>query len=139
MRRLVGMLAVAILALTGCSTGSTDPGLEELRSRADELVPPTSEVVDVTEGACVQVEGNPPCVRIYLTGDQPETARADALERAAREAGWEVVARERVGGGTAFELEREGYRAFAAVWTISCPEGRVDRACADEIQVVEDL
>lgn len=139
MRGLVGMLAVAVLALTGCSTGSTDPGLAELRSRADELVPPTSEVVDVTEGACVQVEGNPPCVRIYLTGDEPETARADALERAARDAGWEVVSRERVGGGTAFELEREGYRAFAAVWAISCPEERVDRACADEIQVVEDL
>ena len=138
MRGLLGIRAAAVLAATGCSTGSTDPGLEELRSRADELVPATSEIVDVTEGACLQVEGNPPCVRIYLTGDQREAARADALERSAREAGWEVVSRERVGGGTAFELEREGYRAFAAVWTISCPEGRVDRACADEIQVVEE-
>ncbi|MGH3024087.1 MAG: hypothetical protein ACRDNI_10555 [Gaiellaceae bacterium] len=129
--------AVFLLVLTGCSTGSPDPGLPELRRQADALVPASSEVVDVTEGACLQVEGNPACVRIYLTGDLPEGARADALEQAARNAGWEIVLREKVPAGTAFELEREGYQAFAAVWTISCPEGRVDRACADEIQVLE--
>jgi hypothetical protein len=137
MRHAGGVLAL-LLALAGCATGVEDPGLPELRRQADALVPETSEVVDVTEGACVNVEGNPPCVRVYLTDDEPEEARADALERAAREAGWEIVLRERTGAGTAFELEREGYRAFAAVWTMSCPEGRVDNACADEIQVLED-
>ena len=131
--------AILLVLLPGCSTGAEDPGLPELRRQADALVPASSEVVDVTEGACLGVEGNPACVRIYLTDDLPEIARADALEQAARDAGWEIVSRERVDAGTAFELEREGFRAFAAVWTISCPEGRVDRACADEIQVLEDV
>lgn len=135
--RLLGPTAAA-LALAACSTGSPDPRLPELRREADRLVPASSEVVETEEGACVQMEGNPPCVRIYLAGDLPEERRADELVRTAEAAGWEVVLREPAGGGTALELERDGYRAFAAVWSVACPEGRVEPACADEIQVLED-
>jgi hypothetical protein len=81
-------------------------------------------------------------VRLFLAADLPEKRRADELEQAARAAGWEVVSRRRLADGTAFELRREDYRAYAAVWgderAAPCREGQPDRDCADEIQVVED-
>jgi len=132
----------AALVLGACGTRSEDPGLDALREEADALVPASSQVVDTAEGACVQFVGNPACVRIFLAADLPEDRRADAIEQAARAAGWEVVARRRLTNGTAIELEREGYRAYAAVWgqqrAAPCREGPPDRDCADEIQVVED-
>jgi hypothetical protein len=131
----------AALVLGGCATASDDPGLDALRREAGELVPASSEVVDTREGACVQVSGNPVCVRIFLTADLPERRRADELERTARAAGWEVVSRKRLADGTAIELRREGYRAYAAVWgdarAAPCRAGQADRDCADEIQVLE--
>ena len=131
----------AALVLAGCATASDDPGLDALRREANQLVPASSEVVDTREGACVQVTGNPVCVRLYLAADLPERRRADELERTARAAGWEVVSRTRLADGTAIELGREGYRAYAAVWgeprAAPCRAGRPDRDCADEIQVVE--
>lgn len=139
--RLAAFGCVALL-VGGCSTASPDPGLEGLRQQAGALVPAASEVVETTEGACVQVVGNPTCVRLFLTADLPEQRRADELERTARAAGWEVVSRQRLSNGTAIELRREGYRAYAAVWSeeraAPCREGPPDRDCADEIQVLED-
>lgn len=138
MRVLV--LACLLPLIVGCSTstGRPDVGADELGRQAETLIPASAEVVDITEGACTQIDGNPACARVFLTSDLPEDERADEIERTAEEAGWEVSKRERLGGGTAIELEREGYRAVAAVWSISCPEGQVDEACADEIQVIED-
>jgi hypothetical protein len=134
--------ASAALVLGACGTGSEDRGLGALREEADALVPASSEVVDTAEGACVQFVGNPACVRVFLTADLPELGRADELEEAARAAGWEVVSRKRLVNGTAIELRREGYRAYAAVWreerAAPCREGSPDRDCADEIQVIED-
>jgi hypothetical protein len=134
--------ASAALVMGACATGSEDPGLDALRKEADTLVPASSEVVETAEGACVQFVGNPACVRIFLAADLPELSRADELEEAARAAGWEVVSRKRLVNGTAIELRREGYRAYAAVWgeerAAPCREGAPDRDCADEIQVIED-
>jgi len=135
-------VALTALVLAGCGTRSEDPGLDALREEADALVPPSSEVVDTAEGACVQFVGNPACVRIFVAADLPEDRRADALEETARAAGWEVVSRRRLANGTAIELLRDDYRAYAAVWAeeraAPCRAGQPDRDCADEIQVVED-
>ena len=135
-------VALTALVLAGCGTRSEDPGLDALREEADALVPPSSEVVDTAEGACVQFVGNPACVRIFVAADLPEDHRADALEETARAAGWEVVSRRRLANGTAIELLRDDYRAYAAVWAeeraAPCRAGQPDRDCADEIQVVED-
>jgi hypothetical protein len=132
----------AALVLGACGTGSEDPGLDALRKEADALVPASSELVDSAEGACVQFVGNPACVRLFLAADLPEQRRADELEQAARAAGWEIVSRKRLSNGTAIELRREGYRAYAAVWAeeraAPCREGPPDRDCADEVQVIED-
>jgi hypothetical protein len=135
--RLVA-LAFLVVVAAACSGGAPDPGADELRVQAEALIPETAEVIDISEGACVQIDGNPACARIFLTSDGDEDERADELVRTAEAAGWEVAERERQGGGTAVVLEREGYRAIAAVWTTSCPEGEADEACADEIQVIED-
>jgi hypothetical protein len=135
-------VALTALVLAACGTRSEDPGLDALREEADALVPPSSEVVDTAEGACVQFVGNPACVRIFVAADLPEDRRADALEETARAAGWEVVSRRRLANGTAIELLRDDYRAYAAVWgeerAAPCRAGQPDRDCADEIQVVED-
>jgi hypothetical protein len=135
-------VALTALVLAACGTRSEDPGLDALREEADALVPPSSEVVDTAEGACVQFVGNPACVRIFVASDLPEDRRADALEETARAAGWEVVSRRRLANGTAIELLRDDYRAYAAVWgeerAAPCRAGQPDRDCADEIQVVED-
>jgi hypothetical protein len=140
-RRLVAA-ACATLLVGACGTRSEDPGLDALREEADKLVPASSQVVDTAEGACVQFVASPACVRLFLAADLPEKRRADELEQAARAAGWEVVSRRRLADGTAFELRRENYRAYAAVWgderAAPCREGQPDRDCADEIQVVED-
>jgi len=137
--RLAVLAFLAVLA-AGCSSGGTpDAGADELSRQAQALIPEAAEVVDVTEGACVQLDGNTACARIFLTSDGDEGERADELVRTAKAAGWEVARRERMGGGTSIVLEREGYRAIAAVWTTPCPEGEADEACADEIQVIEDF
>jgi hypothetical protein len=132
-------LACLLVVAAGCSTGEPDPGAGELRVQAEALVPESAEVLDISEGACVQIDGNPACARVFLTSDGDEDERADELVRTAEAAGWEVDERERQGGGTAIVFEREGYRAIAAIWTTPCPEGDADEACADEIQVIEDL
>jgi hypothetical protein len=136
--RLAVLVLLAVLA-AGCSGGEPDPGADELRVQAERLVPESAEIVDISEGACVQIDGNPACARVFLISDGDEDERADELIGTAEAAGWEVAERERQGGGTAIIFEREGYRAIAAVWTTPCPEGEPDEACADEIQVVEDL
>ncbi len=137
--RLAALAFLVVLAAGCASGGSPDAGADELSRQAQTLVPESAEVVDVSEGACVQIDGNPACARIFLTSDGDERERADELVRTAKAAGWEVADRERQGGGTAIEFEREGYRAIAAVWTTPCPEGEPDEACADEIQVIEDF
>jgi hypothetical protein len=137
--RLAAFACLLVLA-AGCSSGGTpDAGADELSAQAQTLIPEAAEVVNVTEGACVQIDGNPACARIFLTSDTDEEERADELVRTAEAAGWTVAERERQGGGTALEFEREGYRAIAVVWSTPCPEGEADEACADEIQVIEDF
>ena len=136
--RLAALVCLLVLA-AGCSGGKPDPGADELRVQAEALVPESAEILDISEGACVQIDGNPACARVFLISDGDEDERADDLVRTAEAAGWEVAERERQGGGTAIAFEREGYRAIAAVWTTPCPEGEPDEACADEIQVVEDF
>ena len=136
--RLAALVCLVAVA-AGCSTGEPDPGAAELRAQAEALVPETAEVLDISEGACVQIDGNPACARVFLTSDGDEDQRADELVRAAEAAGWEVAERERQGGGTSIVFERAGYRAIAAVWSTPCPEGEADEACADEIQVIEDV
>ena len=125
--------------LAGCSAGP--PPNEELGELGRELVPAGSEIVDTSEGACVQLAGNPSCARVYFTTDLPLERRADGLERAAQAAGWEVVSREPRRDGILIELGRDGYRAFAAIWedarAAPCRDAP-DKSCADELQVIED-
>jgi hypothetical protein len=134
--RLVAIACVLAVA-AGCAVGGTPDAAEDLSRQAQTLVPESAEVVEVSEGVCVQIDGNPVCARIFLTLNGDEDERADELVRTAEAAGWEVAERERRGGGTALELERTGYRAIAAVWTTPCRPGEADVACADEIQVIE--
>lgn len=136
-------LATLLLALTlvaGC--GTADRGADELADVARELAPASSALVEVDEGSCVQLAGNPACARLYLTAAGTEQERVAELERTARAAGWEVVSTELRVDGTLVELGREGYRAFAAIWEDEragpCHE-QPDTSCADEIQVVEDV
>ena len=136
--RLVAVLA-CVLVVAGCATTGTPEAAEELSRHSETLVPESAEVVDISEGVCVQLAGNPVCARIFLTLDGSEDERADELVRTAEAAGWAVAEREKLGGGTALVFERLGYRAFAAVWTTSCPAGKPDEACADEIQVIKDF
>src|SRR5688572_15284757 len=118
--RLAALVCLLVLA-AGCSGGEPDPGADELRVQAEALVPESAEILDISEGACVQIDGNPACARVFLISDGDEDERADELIATAEAAGWEVAERERQGGGTAIELERAGYRAIAAVWTTPCP------------------
>jgi hypothetical protein len=136
---LAGLLAAAVL--TGCSA-SDPPERERLGDLGEALVPAGAELVESSEGSCPQVAGNPSCARVFFTSDLPEEERADALEDAARAAGWEVVSREPRADGVLVELGREGYRAFAAIWedahAAPCRE-EPEVACADEVQVIEDV
>ena len=138
----LALTALTVLVLAACGTGSEDTGVDALRMEAAALVPTSSEVIGREEGACVQFLASPACIRIFLVADLPEERRADELEETARAAGWEVVSRRRLTDGTAIELRRDDYRAYAAVWgeerARPCREGTPDRECADEIQVVED-
>jgi hypothetical protein len=137
---IVPCLLVALL-LGGCST-SEPPDRERLGDLGEELVPAGAEVVETSEGSCPQIAGNPSCARVHFTSALSEEARADALEEAARAAGWEVVSREPRADGVLVELGRDGYRAFAAIWedahAAPCRE-EPDVECADEVQVIEDV
>lgn len=139
LKRLAPLACAAALLAAGCS--ATDPPeTERLGDRGEELVPAGSELLDVREGACPQLAGNPSCARVYFTSAAPEDERADALEDAARAAGWDVVSREPRSDGILVELGREGYRAFAAIWeeerARAC-NAAPDTECADELQVFE--
>lgn len=134
-------LALAVLLAAGCSAADP-PETERLGELGEELVPAGAELLETREGSCPQIAGNPSCARVFFTSDLPEEERADALEEAARAAGWEVVSREPRVDGTLVELGREGYRAFVAVWederALPCSEDP-DTDCADELQVIEDI
>jgi len=140
MPRVVASTLVAALLAAGCS--ADPPAGERLGALGEELVPAGSELLETREGACPQLEGNPSCARIFFTSALPEDERADALEDAARAAGWEVVSREPRSDGILVELGREGYRAFAAIWederAAACHE-EPDTDCADELQLIEDV
>jgi hypothetical protein len=138
------LLATALLAAAlaaGCSV-SDPPESERLGDLGEEIVPAGSELVETDEGSCPQIAGNPSCARVYFVSEGSEDERADALEEAARAAGWEVVSREPRSDGTLVELGREGYRAFAAIWederAAACRE-QPDKDCADELQLIEDV
>ncbi len=141
MPRALLAACLAVAALGGCSA-SDPPDSERLGDLGQELVPSGAEIVKTSEGSCPQIAGNPSCARVFFTSGLPEGERADALEQAARTAGWEVASREPRSDGTLVELGREGYRAFAAIWederAAPCRE-EPDTSCADEIQVIEDL
>lgn len=141
MVRLAALVLLAALLATGCSAADP-PATERLGELGEELVPQGSELLETREGSCPQIAGNPSCARVFFTSGLPEEERADALEEAARTAGWEVVSREPRSDGTLVELGREGYRAFVAIWgderAEACRE-EPDDSCADELQVIEDL
>lgn len=138
-RLLATLLLTALLA--GCSV-SDPPAGERLGELGEELVPAGAELVETDEGSCPQIAGNPSCARVFYVSDGSEDERADALEEAARAAGWEVVSREPRSDGILVELGREGYRAFAAIWEDEragpCRE-EPDTDCADELQLIEDV
>lgn len=141
MLRLISLAFVAALIASGCS--ATDPPqTERLGELGEELVPAGSELLEVREGSCPQLVGNPSCARVFFTSAKPAAERADALEDAARAAGWEVVSREPRSDGILVEIGREGYRGFAAIWedqrAVACQEDP-DTDCADELQVFEDV
>jgi hypothetical protein len=139
-RSLALALTVALFA-AGCS--ATDPPAgERLGELGEELVPAGSELLETREGSCPQIAGNPSCARVFFTSGQPEEERADALEDAARAAGWEVVSREPRSDGIYLELGREGYRAFGAIWEeerAGACAADPDTDCADELQLIEDV
>jgi hypothetical protein len=139
--RLLAMLLSTAALAVGCSV-SHPPAHERLGTLGEELVPAGSELVETDEGSCPQISGNPSCARIFYVADGPAEERADALEAAARAAGWDVVSRERRSDGILVELGREGYRAFAAVWdeerALPCLK-EPDTDCADELQLIEDV
>ncbi|HXV32619.1 MAG TPA: hypothetical protein VD769_01315 [Gaiellaceae bacterium] len=138
-RLLATLLLTALLA--GCSV-SDPPAGERLGKLGEELVPAGAELVETNEGSCPQIAGNPSCARVFYVSDGSEDERADALEEAARAAGWEVVSREPRSDGILVELGREGYRAFAAIWEEEragpCRE-QPETDCADELQLIEDI
>ena len=88
-RALLAVCLTAALA-AGCSA-SDAPESERLGDLGEELVPQSAEVVQVDEGACPQLAGNPSCARVFFTSTLPEAQRADALAEAARAAGWKVA------------------------------------------------
>ena len=121
---------------------SDPPASDRLGELGEELVPAGAELVEVDEGSCPQIAGNPSCARVFFVAPGSDDERADALEESARAAGWEVVSREPRRDGVLVELGREGYRAFAAIWE----EARAapclaepDTDCADELQLIEDI
>lgn len=141
MVRLAAVALTAVLLTVGCSAADP-PATERLGKLGEELVPAGSELLETREGSCPQIAGNPSCARVFFTSDLPEEERADALEEAARAAGWEVVSREPRADGILVELGREGYRVFAAIWederATACHQ-EPDTDCADELQVIEDV
>jgi hypothetical protein len=141
MLRALPALSLATAILAACSAADSSDR-EQLGDVGEELVPAGAEIVETSEGACPQIAGNPSCARVFFTSDLPERERADALEEAARAAGWDVVSREPRRDGILVELGREGYRAFAAVWeearAAPCRDAPA-KDCADEIQVIEDV
>jgi hypothetical protein len=138
--RLLALLLLAA-ALTGCSVADPPEG-ERLGDLGEEMLPAGAELVEIDEGSCPQIAGNPSCARVFFVAEGSEDTRADALEEAARSAGWEVVSREPRRDGIVLELGREGYRAFAAIWeearAAPCLEDP-DTDCADELQLIEDV
>jgi hypothetical protein len=141
MRHLLASLLFAAALAAGCSV-SDPPADERLGELGEELVPAGGEIVETREGSCPQIAGNPSCARVFYTAALSEEERADALEDAARAAGWDVLSSEPRRDGTLVELGREGYRAFVAVWederAAPCRD-EPDTSCADEIQVIEDV
>lgn len=139
-RALLAACLTAALA-AGCSA-SDAPDRERLGDLGKAVVPQGADVVQVDEGSCPQLAGNPSCARVFFTSALPEEERADAFEESAQAAGWEVVSRQPRSDGVLIELGREGFRAFAAIWedahAAPCEE-QPDTSCADEVQVIEDV
>jgi hypothetical protein len=133
---------MCLAALLAACSGPGAPDEERLGGLGEALVPAGADLVEISEGACPQIAGNPSCARVHFTSDLPEEARVEAFVDAARDAGWEVVSREPRQDGILVELSREGFRAFAAIWedahAAPCRE-EPDTSCADEVQVIEDV
>ena len=142
MKALSAALVLTIFLLAAGCSSADPPEAERLGELGEELVPASSDLLEVSEGSCPQIAGNPSCARVFFTSDLPEDERADALEEAAEAAGWEIVKREPRADGVYVELGREGYRVFAAIWEDeragACSE-EPDTDCADELQVIEDI
>lgn len=108
------LLASAALAV---GSGCIGPSANELHDAARSLVPPGSEVVAEVEADCVELARSPSCVHIYFVA-QPlsRDERVEAVQSAARAAGWDAVRTERFIGGTQVSFRRGGLKAVVNVW-----------------------
>jgi hypothetical protein len=119
-----GVLAIAVLVslassglgLTGCfptETGRKD----ELRDRAQELIPAGGRLLVIHYGDCVELASSPSCAQVVFKLAERDSGRRAALVRAEAERhGWTVSHADDAPGGWSVFATRDGFTAVALLW-----------------------
>jgi hypothetical protein len=140
MRRFATISLGLALFIAAISCG---PSREELQSAARSLVPEGASIVAEVDGQCVELAPAPSCVHIYFV---PPTlsmqVRVVEVARRADAAGWTLIDKERLQGGTQLHLEKPDVRAVVSVHRndeVAACQATPRRQCADTAMVEGDF
>jgi hypothetical protein len=135
--RKFAISSMVLAALTGaCSAG---PSAEELHSAARSLLPDGVSTVAEVEGLCVELAPAPSCVHIYFVpATRSMPGRIAEIENLAVDAGWTVVRKEPLPGGTQLQLEKPRVQAMIYLQPsddVTACQSSPRRRCADAVLV----
>ena len=90
---------------------------EELRQRAEEILPPGARVRVIGYGDCVELAASPSCAEVVFEMTERDSgARAALLRAEAERNGWKITHSDDAPGGWSVFASRDDFTAVAFLW-----------------------
>jgi hypothetical protein len=119
---------------------------DELRERAEEILPPGARLLVIGYGDCVELAASPSCAEVVFEMAEPDSGtRAALLRDEAERHGWKITHSDDAPGGWSVFASRGDFTAVAFLWRpeaygVDCrgqpnPKSDDDRFCFNTLNV----
>jgi hypothetical protein len=118
---------------------------DELRDRAEELLPPGARIRVIGYGDCVELAPSPSCAQVvFEMKERDSAARAASVRAEAERNGWRITHSGDAEGGWSVFARREGFTAVAFFWRpevygVDCeqpdPRSENDKFCFNTLNI----
>jgi glutamate/tyrosine decarboxylase-like PLP-dependent enzyme len=90
---------------------------DDLRERAEEILPAGAEMLTIGYGDCVELAPSPSCAQVvFRMRERDSEMRAARLRDEARRQGWTITHSDNAEGGWSVFAEKDGYTVMAVLW-----------------------